>query len=181
MIRIRDARAEDAGAIAAIYTPHVTRGVASFEEQAPTADDMRGRIANAGDTYPWIVAEDDGVVIGYAYAGRFRERSAFRWVVETTVYVADTAQRRGVGRLLYQALLDLLRDQGFTQAIAAISLPNDASIKLHERAGFRRAGVYRQAGWKLGRWIDVGFWQAQLREPGSPPDEPKPVSAARRA
>ena len=177
MIGIRIAAERDAEAIAAIYAPHVTRGVASFEESAPTADEMRARIAKVAGLYPWLVAEEDGAVLGYAYADRFRERSAYRWAVETTVYVADGAQRRGVGRLLYSALLDILRRQGFTQAIAAISLPNDASVKLHELAGFRRAGVYRQVGWKLGRWIDVGLWQAPLRIPGTPPPEPKPFSA----
>jgi phosphinothricin acetyltransferase len=96
--------------------------------------------------------------------------------VETTVYVGEGAQRRGVGRLLYARLLDLLRAQGFTQAIAAISLPNDASVKLHELAGFRRAGVYRQVGWKLGRWVDVGLWQAELQPPAHPPAEPRDLS-----
>lgn len=176
MIRIRQAFEGDAEAIAAIYAPHVTRGVASFEETAPTAEDMRARIARIAGRYPWLVAEEEGALLGYAYADRFRDRSAYRWAVETTVYVADSAQRRGVGRLLYQALLDILRRQGFTQAIAAISLPNDSSVKLHELAGFRRAGVYRQVGWKLGRWIDVGLWQAQLREAGHAPAEPLPFS-----
>jgi phosphinothricin acetyltransferase len=177
VIRLRVAEAADAEAIAAIYAPHVTHGVASFEERAPTADEMRARIAKVAGQFPWLVAEEDGVVLGYAYADRFRDRSAYRWAVETTVYVADEAQRRGVGRLLYKALLDILRRQGFTQAIAAISLPNDASITLHEIAGFRRAGVYRQVGWKLGRWVDVGLWQAQLREPAHPPAEPRALSA----
>ncbi|GAO39503.1 putative acetyltransferase [Sphingomonas changbaiensis NBRC 104936] len=173
MIRIRVGRAGDAEAIAAIYAPHVTRGIASFEEQAPSADEMRARIAKLAGRFPWLVAEEDGTVLGYAYADRFRDRTAYRWAVETTVYIADGAQRRGVGRLLYARLLDILRAQGFTQAIAAISLPNDASVKLHELAGFRRAGVYRQVGWKLGRWVDVGLWQAELQEPGHPPAEPR--------
>lgn len=177
MIRIRVAGEQDAEAIAAIYAPHVTRGVASFEESAPTPDEMRARIAKLAGRFPWLVAEEDGAVLGYAYADRFRDRHAYRWAVETTVYVADAAQRRGVGRLLYGKLLDILRAQGFTQAIAAISLPNDASIELHERAGFRRAGVYREVGWKQGRWVDVGLWQAQLSDPPNPPPEPKAFSA----
>lgn len=176
MIRIRVATADDAEAIAAIYAPHVTRGTASFEEKAPAAEDIQARIADIVHDFPWLVADEGGKVLGYAYADRFRTRSAYRWAVETTVYVADGAQRRGVGRLLYGALLDILRRQGFTQAIAAISLPNDASVKLHELAGFRRAGVYRQVGWKLGHWVDVGLWQAQLRDPGHPPPEPRPFS-----
>ena len=173
MIRLRIAREEDADAIAAIYAPHVTRGIASFEEQAPTAEEMRARIARLSGRFPWLVAEEDGAVLGYAYADRFRERSAYRWAVETTVYVADRAQGRGVGSRLYETLLELLRAQGFTQAIAAISLPNDASVKLHEKAGFRCAGVYRQVGWKLGRWVDVGLWQAELCATANPPAEPR--------
>ncbi|HEU4969202.1 arsinothricin resistance N-acetyltransferase ArsN1 family B [Sphingomonas sp.] len=170
---VRVARAEDAEAIAAIYAPHVTGGVASFEEQAPDAAAMRARIAKLEGRFPWLVAEDEGRLLGYAYADRFRDRTAYRWAVETTVYIAAGAQRRGVGRLLYARLLDILRGQGFTQVIAAISLPNDASVKLHELAGFRRAGVYRQVGWKLGRWVDVGLWQAELQAPGHPPAEPR--------
>ena len=173
MIRIRRAHGEDAEAIAAIYAPHVTRGIASFEERAPTPDEMRARIAKLEGRFPWLVADDEGRVLGYAYADRFRDRTAYRWAVETTVYIAEGAQRRGVGRLLYARLLECLRAQGFTQAIAAISLPNDASVKLHELAGFRRAGVYRQVGWKLGRWVDVGLWQAELQEPEHPPAEPQ--------
>jgi phosphinothricin acetyltransferase len=174
VIRIRVASPDDAEAIAAIYAPHVTRGVASFEESAPDAGEMRARMAKVAGDYPWLVADEDGAVLGYAYACQFRERPAYRWAVETTVYVADGAQRRGVGQLLYRALIEALRKQGFTQAIAAISLPNDASIKLHELVGFKRAGVYREVGWKQGRWVDVGLWQLQLADPpsGSPP-EPK--------
>jgi L-amino acid N-acyltransferase YncA len=176
VIRIRVAEDRDAEAIAAIYAPHVTRGLASLEERAPTPDEMRARLAKVAGTFPWLVAEEDSGILGYAYAGRFRERAAYRWAVETTVYVAADAQRRGVGRLLYGALLDVLRRQGFVQAIAAITLPNDASIELHERAGFRRAGVYRQVGWKLGRWVDVGLWQVELADPGGTPPEPRPFS-----
>lgn len=177
MISIRVATTGDAAAIAAIYAPHVTAGVASFEEFAPDAEEMEARIERVLEFHPWLVAELDGAMVGYAYANKFRERSAYRWAVETTVYVAGSAQRRGVGRLLYSGLLEILRRQGFTQAIAAISLPNDASIRLHEQTGFKRAGVYREVGWKLGRWIDVGLWQAELGDPGHSPPEPKPFSA----
>jgi len=177
VIRIRVADEHDAEAIAAIYAPHVTRGFVSFEEFPPTADEMRMRMAKVAVAFPWLVAEEEGAILGYAYADRFRDRAAYRWAVETTVYVAAEAQRRGIGRLLYSALLDILRRQGFTQAVAAISLPNDASIQLHEIAGFRRAGVYRQVGWKLGRWVDVGLWQAELADPLHPPPEPKTFSA----
>ncbi|MDR6114910.1 MULTISPECIES: N-acetyltransferase family protein [unclassified Sphingomonas] len=179
MIAIRAARPDDAAAIAAIYAPHVLAGVVSFETQAPDADAMRARMAGADGLYPWIVATlsdeagREDAVIGYAYAARFREREAYRWVVETTIYVADVSQRAGVGRLLYEALVDTLTAQGFTQAMGVIALPNDGSIKLHEAVGFRRAGVFREVGHKHGRWIDVGYWQRELAQPVPQPAEPR--------
>ncbi|WP_375390995.1 GNAT family N-acetyltransferase [uncultured Sphingomonas sp.] len=176
MIALRPARPEDAGAIAAIYAPHVLVGVASFETEAPDARAMRTRMAGPDGLYPWLVAtsgEDDGGVLAYAYASPWSNRPAYGWAVETTVYVADPAQRQGAGRLLYEALVDTLRAQGFTQAIARIALPNDASIALHEGVGFRRAGVLREIGWKHGRWIDVGQWQCALAEPATAPVPPR--------
>jgi phosphinothricin acetyltransferase len=178
VIAIRSARAEDAAAIAAIYAPYVLTGVVSFETDAPDARAMRRRIEGADGFYPWLVAtngDDDGV-LGYAYAGKFREREAYRWVVETSIYVAGAVQGQGVGRLLYEALIDTLRAQRFTQAIGAIALPNDHSIALHEAVGFRRAGFFREVGYKHGRWIDVGYWQCELNDAVTPPEEPKPFS-----
>lgn len=179
MIVIRAARPEDAGTIAAIYAPHVLSGTASFETEAPDTRAMRNRMAAAGGFHPWLVAtngEEDGGVIAYAYAGPFRDRPAYRYVVETTIYVAGTVQRQGAGRLLYEALIDTLRAQGFTQAIGAIALPNEGSISLHEAVGFRRAGVYRAVGYKNRQWIDVGFWQCELNDSAVPPVEPRPFS-----
>ncbi len=164
--------------IAAIYAPHVTSGTVSFEIEAPDTRTMRSRMAASDGFYPWLVATDgdeDGV-LAYAYAARFRERPAFRYVVETSIYVAGPVQGQGTGRLLYRALIDTLRAQGFTQAIGAIALPNDHSIALHEATGFRRAGVYREVGYKHGRWIDVGFWQCELNDSAVPPAEPRPFS-----
>ena len=179
MIAIRPARPEDAGAIAAIYAPYVESGTVSFEIDPPDARAMRQRMAASEGLYPWIVATNgdaEGGVLAYAYATRFRERAAYRYVVETSIYVAGAVQRQGAGRLLYEALIDTLRAQGFTQAIGSIALPNDGSIGLHEAVGFRRAGVYREVGFKAGRWIDVGIWQCPLNEPRVPPDEPRPFS-----
>lgn len=176
MIALRPARPEDAGAIAAIYAPHVLVGTASFETDAPDARGMRTRMAGSDGLYPWLVAtsgEDEGGVLAYAYGSAWSARPAYRWAVETTLYVADAAQRQGAGRLLYEALLDTLRAQGFTQAIARIALPNDGSIALHEAVGFRRAGVLREVGWKGGRWIDVGQWQCELADAAAKPAEPK--------
>ncbi|MGH6614169.1 N-acetyltransferase family protein [Sphingomonas sp.] len=176
MIGIRAARPEDAAAIAAIYAPHVLTGTASFEIEAPDTRAMRNRMAASDGLYPWIVAtngDEEGGVIAYAFASRFRDRPAYRYVVETSIYVAGTVQRHGAGRLLYEALIDTLRAQGFTQAIGVITLPNEGSISLHEAIGFRRAGVYREVGYKNGQWIDVGFWQRELNDATVPPVEPK--------
>ena len=179
MIAIRPARPEDAAAIAAIYAPFVLTGTVSFETEAPDARQMRARLAASDGLYPWIVAtngDEEGGVLAYAYAGKFRDRPAYKYVVETSIYVTGTVERQGVGRLLYEALIDTLRAQGFTQAIGVLALPNEASIGLHEATGFRRQGVYREVGYKNGRWIDVGFWQCQLNRSTTPPTEPKPFS-----
>lgn len=181
MIAIRPARPDDAAAIAAIYAPYVIGGTVSFETVAPDARTIGKRMASSDGLYPWIVAvqadaegtEADGGVMAYAYATRFRDRPAYKYVVETSVYVAGANVGQGTGRLLYEALVDTLRSQGFAQAIGVISLPNDQSIKTHEAVGFRRAGVYREIGFKQGRWIDVGFWQCELNARAVPPIEPK--------
>ncbi|MGR6329707.1 N-acetyltransferase family protein [Sphingomonas sp. XXL09] len=183
MIALRAATPEDAGAIAAIYAPHVLAGTVSFEEEAPDARAMRSRMAASHGLYPWIVAvmtnpgdAAEAGVLGYAYAAEFSQRRAYRWVVETTIYMADVAQRQGIGRLLYGGLIATLREQGFTQAIGRIALPNERSIALHEAVGFRRAGVFREIGYKHGQWIDVGYWQHELTEPSVPPREPRPFT-----
>lgn len=179
MTAIRPARPEDAGAIAAIYAPHVERGTATFEIEPPDAKAMRGRMGGSDGLYPWLVATNgdaEGGVLGFAYAAKFRERAAYLWTVETTIYMADASQGRGLGRQLYDALLDTLKAQGFTQAISTIALPNDPSIRLHEASGFRRAGFFREVGFKRGQWIDVGYWQVSLAEPAIPPEEPRKFS-----
>lgn len=175
VIVIRAARAADAATIADIYAPHVANGFVSFELEPPDADAMERRMAASDGLYPWLVATDgeDGIVLGYAYATRFRDRPAYDYVVESSIYMAGTGQRQGTGRLLYEALIHTLRAQGFTQAIGAIALPNPASIALHEAVGFRRTGVYREIGYKQGRWIDVGIWQCQLNDSRVPPVAPR--------
>ena len=177
MIALRPARPEDAAGIAAIYAPYVMTGTVSFETEAPDAATMGKRMAASDGLYPWLVAtngEADGDnVLAYAYASKFRERPAYRYVVETSIYVTGPAQGQGTGRLLYRALIDTLRAQGFVQAVSVISLPNDYSIGLHEATGFRRQGVLRELGFKQGRWIDVGFWQCELTDAAIPPVEPK--------
>jgi L-amino acid N-acyltransferase YncA len=177
-VKLRLATADDAAAIASIYAHYVTRTPVSFETEPPDAAEMNRRIEAGAGLHPWLVACDaGGAVLGYAYGCAFRPRHAYRFSVETTVYVASAAQGRGVGRSLYGALLPLLEAQGFAQAIAAISLPNDASVGLHEKNGFVAAGVYREVGHKLGSWHSVGLWQRALAALGTDPEEPKPVAA----
>ena len=177
-MRTRRATADDAAAIASIYAPYVRDSVVSFETQAPDEAEMRGRIAALGDLHPWLVAcDDDGAMLGYAYGSAFRTRPAYRFTVETTVYVGEGAHRRGIGTQLYRTLLGLLEAQGYTQAIGAITIPNAASIRLHEALGFVRAGTYEKVGFKLGEWRSVGLWQRPLAPMAARPDEPMPVTA----
>ena len=171
---IRPARPDDAPAVAAIYAPYVVDGFVSFEAEPPGAAEMARRMAAGGDLHPWLVVEEAGAVAGYAYAAPFHRRTAYAWAVETTVYLARDACGRGLGRRLYAALLDGLIAQGFTQAVGVISLPNDASVRLHEALGFRPVGVNERVGYKAGRWIDVGTWQRALATPGDPPCLPRP-------
>jgi len=165
----------DAAACAAIYAPFVTGSAVSFEEVPPTAAELAERIAGYTERYPWIVAEIDGEVVGFAYAAPHRPRAAYRWTVEVSVYVHQDRRRAGIGRALYGALLPLLRSQGLALAIAGITLPNDASVALHEAVGFTFVGSYPAIGFKAGAWRDVGFWQCRLVAPsdGAPP-EPGP-------
>lgn len=177
-MKIRRATVDDAAAVAAIYAPYVTGTVVSFETEAPDANETARRIEEVGDAYPWLLAhEDDGAVMGYAYACAFRTRPAYRFTVEMTVYIADSAHRRGIGTLLYRALLPLLEAQGFAQAIAAITLPNEASVRLHERLGFHQVGTYERVGFKFREWRSVGLWQRRLLPLSTRPEEPRPVSA----
>lgn len=177
-MKLRAATPDDAAAIAEIYAPFVTASAVSFETEAPDEAAMRARMQAGGGLYPWLVGDEDGALVGYAYAARFRERPAYRFAVETSVYLRREASGRGLGRRLYAPLLATLEAQGFTQAIAAISLPNDASVALHERLGFERAGVYRRVGWKLGAWHDVGLWQRPLARADAAPVEPRPPALA---
>lgn len=172
-VLIRHAEADrDAAACAAIYAPAVQEGVASLEERAPEPHEMAERIRVISRHYPWLVAEIDGLVVGYAYAGRHRERASYRWTADCTVYVDSAHHRRGVGRALYGALLDLLRRQGVCTVCAGITLPNQASVGLHEAMGFEPVGVYRDIAYKHGAWRSTGWWRRSLRAPGD--DGPPP-------
>jgi L-amino acid N-acyltransferase YncA len=174
LIRTVDPRI-DAAACATIYAPHVESGATSFEEEPPDVARFAERIAELATAYPWLVAELDGEVVGYAYACPHRARPAYRWAVEVSVYVAAAERGRGHGRALYAELMARLRRQRFQVACAGITLPNEASIALHENLGFAAVGVYRRIGWKAGAWRDVGWWQLELQPPGDgPPADPLP-------
>jgi L-amino acid N-acyltransferase YncA len=164
--------ARDGAACAAIYRPFVEHAATSFEEAAPGAEAMAARIAAYAATHPWLVYELDGAVVGFAYAAQHRVRPAYRWAADVSIYVDPVAHRRGIGRELYGALFDLLRRQRLLIAISGITLPNHASVGLHESLGFVRVGIYRSIGFKDGAWRDVGWWQLQLSAAPAVPLEP---------
>jgi len=178
--RIRLADDGDAGAIAAIYAPIVESTTISFETVPPDRDEVARRLADTLASYPWLVCEIDGRAAGYAYATKHRVRAAYQWSVDASVYVDAAWRRAGVGRGLYRSLFAILAAQGFVNAFAGISLPNPASVALHEAVGFEPLGVYRRVGFKLGAWRDVGWWRLPLRSYDRPPIPPIDVVALQR-
>eukprot|EP00992_Anisonema_acinus_P000667 TRINITY_DN10245_c0_g1_i2.p1 TRINITY_DN10245_c0_g1~~TRINITY_DN10245_c0_g1_i2.p1 ORF type:complete len:203 (-),score=43.91 TRINITY_DN10245_c0_g1_i2:4-612(-) len=160
---LRVAVPADGAAVAAIYRPHVVDSVVSFELEPPDANTMGARIAATLPKFPYLVATDaDGEVVGYAYANTHRERAAYNWTAEVSVYVAERVRRGGVARALYGALFALLRAQRLRQAYAVITLPNPPSVACHEALGFVALGRCPAVGWKAGRWCDVGYWGLDL-------------------
>jgi phosphinothricin acetyltransferase len=177
-VQIRHADPDrDAAGCAAVYASYVAGSVASFEADPPDAAEIARRITRVSERYPWLVAEHDGDVAGYAYACEHRERAAYRWAADVAVYLAAEHQRRGIGGALYRTLLDLLVRQGLQVACAGITLPNEASVALHESYGFRLVGTYHRIGWKAGEWRDVGWWELELieRANGHPPEPGPPA------
>jgi phosphinothricin acetyltransferase len=163
----------DSGRVAQIYRPAVVDNFISFEEVAPDAAEMRSRMEKVLDRLPWLVAEESGVVVGYAYASPHRERAAYRWSVDISVYIDPAWQRRGIGRQLYDELLARLRALRYVNVYAGVTLPNPGSVALHESIGMRRVGVYHRVGYKLGQWRDVAWFEMRLAEPTTdPPPEP---------
>lgn len=177
---VRDADpGRDAAACLDIYAPFVRDTFVSFEEQVPTLEEFRERIRTTAATHPWLVLEDRGSVVGYAYGSPHRARAAYRWASDVSVYVAASHRRGGVGRRLYTELLDRLRQQRFQVACAGATLPNDASVGLHEAMGFKPVGVYRRIGWKAGAWHDVIWWELELA-PATDEAPPEPLLPAER-
>ena len=174
-LSVRHAQYGDAAAIAQVYGPYVEQSTASFEDVAPDAVEVLGRM-QAPPRLPWLVADDhDRGVVGFAYEATHRQRAAYRWSVDCSVYIAAEAQRRGTGRLLYGELLSFLSHLGYLRAYTGIVLRNPASVRLHESVGFEPVGVYRQVGYKQGAWHHVGWWELSLRAidlSAKPPNEP---------
>jgi phosphinothricin acetyltransferase len=178
--RIRMATTADAAAVLAIYAPVVRTSAITFEYDVPPVDEIATRVRTVTARFPWLVFARDEDVVGYAYGTTWRTRAAYQWAVETTLYVRDDCHRQGVGRSLYRSLLACLRLQGFRLAIGGITLPNAASVALHEAMGFRAAGVHRRCGYKLAAWHDVGFWELVLAsdDAGDPPAPAMPDTLA---
>ncbi len=175
-VKIRLASKKDAPQILEIYSPIVRLTHISFEHDVPDASEIAERIAKTLRQYPWLVCEIDARIAGYAYASAFRSRGAYQWTTETTVYVHEGYQRRGVSRALYSSLLAILREQGYRSAVGVIALPNAASIKAHETLGFQEIGVFRNVGFKAGAWRDTGWWQLDLSPTLERPPAPRSIS-----
>src|SRR4051812_15168337 len=168
---IRLATPDDAAALRAIYAPAVASPI-SFEIEVPTEQEMRSRVLKTLRTYPWLVCEQGGRVIGYAYGSRHRQRAAYDWSVEVSVYIDKTIRRKGIGRALYLTLFKALSCQGFYTAFAGITVPNPESVGFHESVGFRPVGIFHRIGFKGGIWHDVGWWELAL---ATEPTVPAPL------
>lgn len=165
----------DAAAVAAIYAPAVESSIATFEEVAPSADEMAARMHRTLQRTPWLVAEAGGELTGYAYAGPHHERPGYRWSVNVSVYLRTDAQGRGIGRRLYDELFAILRRQRFVNVYAGVALPNPASEALHRSMGMAQVAVYRRVGYKFGAWHDVAWLGLRLSDPPGTPPEPIPL------
>ena len=166
---IRDALPDDAAPLLEIYRPFVVETTISFEIEPPSLDEFRARIYKALDRWAWMVAEVKGFPVGYAYGSSHRAREAYKWSVETSVYVHTAHRGKGIGRMLYGALMPKLAERGYCNAYAGITLPNEASVAFHRAMGFEPVGVYKSVGRKFGRWHDVSWWHLPIR--AEPPDE----------
>jgi L-amino acid N-acyltransferase YncA len=171
-VRIRKVSLEDATAIAKIYEPYVTRTAVSFESVAPDSDEMAGRISRVTEMYPWLVAEDDEGIAGYAYVSRHRDRHVYQWAIDSSVYIDPSRQRSGLGRRLYTELFGIAKRQGFTNVFAGITLPNEASVGLHRAMGFELVGIYKRIGFKFGAWHDTSWWQLSWPTEEDSPSDP---------
>ena len=173
-MKIRLARATDAAAVQAIYGPVVENTAITFEVVVPSLAEIEERITSTLQHWPWLVATENDVVIGYAYSYRHRERSGYQWTADISCYIHEDWQGKRVGTALYQQLFTLLTKQGYCNVCAGIALPNPGSVKLHEGMGMYHIGTYRHVGYKLGTWPDVGWWQGDLQRVADAPVSPRP-------
>ncbi|UYN89377.1 MAG: N-acetyltransferase [Anaerolineales bacterium] len=176
-IALRLATKEDAAAILEIYAPIVNNTASSFEIEVPALGEMQTRIQSISNSYPWLVAEHESRILGYAYASQYRQRAGYNWAVETSVYVHPDALRQGLAALMYTALFAILKVQGFFKAYAVITLPNPSSVGLHESFGFRHFATFQSVGYKLNTWWDVGWWERVLLPERHAPAQPLWLSA----
>lgn len=174
-MEIRLASVNDAGRILDIYAPYVEKTAVSFEYNVPTKEEMETRIKNVSSKYPWIVFEEGNEILGYVYASKHRERSAYRWSVDVSIYIKEGCHGRGIGKALYTALFQILKYQGYYNAYAGIGLPNEKSVGIHEYFGFKQIALYSKVGYKFGKWYDTGWWELSLMEHDPNPQEPLPI------
>ena len=174
---IRVATPSDAKSILDIYAPYIRDTSLTFETEVPTYDDFAVRIQTYLDNWPWLVCELDGKIAGYAYASRYRERTAYQWSVECSVYIHDDYLRSGIASELYTALFAFLKYQGYNNVYAVINLPNDRSVAFHEKLGFTYFATYENVGYKLGKWKNVGWWQKKINEYVNEPSPPLKFSS----
>ncbi|GAA4730853.1 GNAT family N-acetyltransferase [Flavisolibacter ginsenosidimutans] len=172
MVNVRLAKAGDAGSILEIYAPHVLYNACTFETHVPSVEEFEARITKCLQKFPWLVCEIDGRIAGYVYASPHREREAYQWTCESSVYVHKDFKGKGIGRELYKTLFQLLKMQGLVNVYAGITLPNDASVRLHEVCGFQLFAEYDNIGYKLGAWQKVGWWKLQLNKHELKPSPP---------
>ena len=177
MFKIRLATADDAKGILAIYGPYIENTSLTFETEVPSTEEFAGRITNYLKNWPWLVCEKDGLITGYAYASRYRERTAYQWSVECSVYIHDDFQRAGIARALYTSLFEILKIQGYRNVYAVINLPNEKSVIFHESCGFRYFATFEQVCYKLGKWKNVGWWRLIINAFGDEPATPVHFSA----
>lgn len=173
---LRLANPSDAKAILDIYAPYIEHTSLTFETEIPSVEAFSKRIESYLQNWPWLVCEIDGIIAGYAYSSRYRERKAYQWSVECSVYIHDNFHNKRVGKALYESLFEILRTQGYNNVYAVINLPNDKSVAFHEKCGFKYFATYEKVGYKHGHWKNVGWWRLVVNEFGDEPPAPIPFA-----
>jgi len=176
MLDLRLATPDDAKGILDIYAPYISNTSFTFETEVPSVEEFAERIRTYLINWPWLVCEIDGKIAGYAYATKHRERTAYQWCVESSIYIYDDFQKAGIGKILYTALFEILKKQRFNNIYAVINLPNDKSVAFHERCGFEHFATYEKVGYKLGKWKNVGWWKLSINAYGDEPHPPIKLS-----